>query len=180
MNSAGNNNYNNNVVRQTLTPTTIFPTIPTQTIQTTKNTKHLNLSTHPVRPVGNLTIPQRNVTLEQTQLIDRLPGTDGRKDRIQQRIAQNNSDANVQAAAQTLNYISHVFTQELHVTDHRRVKQQNFHQLSFQLVWQQPVEISINQHSLNNTDNDSIVKYTPETSKTTVASQTLPTKGIQP
>ena len=47
-----------------------------------KKTEDLDLSTHPVRPVVKLTIPQRNITLEQTQRTDRLPGTDDRKDKI--------------------------------------------------------------------------------------------------
>ena len=61
------------LVVQTLTPTKRLPTITTQTIQTNKMTKNQNLSTHPVRPMAKLTIPKRIVTLEQTQLIDRLP-----------------------------------------------------------------------------------------------------------
>ena len=63
-----------------------------------------DLSTHPLRPVLKLTIPQRNVTLEQTQPKDR-PGNrqpEG-ENQVQQRNAQNNLDGNVQAAAQTVN-----------------------------------------------------------------------------
>ena len=41
-----------------------------------------DLSTHPVRPVVKLTIPQRNVTLEQTQLVDHLDGIYDQKDRM--------------------------------------------------------------------------------------------------
>ena len=70
------------VIKQTLTPTKKFPTIPTQTIQKIKKTEDLDLSTHLVRPVVKLTTPQRNVTLEQMQRTDRLRGTDGRKDKI--------------------------------------------------------------------------------------------------
>ena len=70
------------VVDQTLTPTIRIPTKPMQSIQTIKKTENPDLSTYFVRPVVKLTIPQRNVTLEQTQLIDRLPGTDGWKGRI--------------------------------------------------------------------------------------------------
>ena len=69
------------VPKQTLTPTIKFQTIPKQTIQTVKETDGLDLSTHPVRSVVNLTTPQRNATLEQTQQTDRLPGTDDRKDK---------------------------------------------------------------------------------------------------
>ena len=53
-----------------------------QTIQIIKKTGNPDLSTHQVRPVVKLTIPQTNVTLEKTQLMDRLPGTEGRKDTI--------------------------------------------------------------------------------------------------
>ena len=70
------------VVKQTLTPTKKFLTIPTQTIQRIKKTEDPDLSTHPVRPVVKLNPPQRNVTLEQTQRTDRFSGTDDSKDRI--------------------------------------------------------------------------------------------------
>ena len=69
------------VVKQTLTPTIKSPTIPTQTVWIIKKTGYLHLSTHLVRPVAKWTTPQRNVTLEQTQLTDRLLGIDGRKDK---------------------------------------------------------------------------------------------------
>ena len=48
------------------------------------------------------------------------------------------------------------------------------------VVWQQPLETIINQCNLSNTNNDSTIYYTQETSKTTVASQTSPPKGTQP
>ena len=48
-----------------------------------RETEDLDLSSHPVRPVVELTTPQRNVTLEQTQLTDRLLGIDDRKDKTQ-------------------------------------------------------------------------------------------------
>ena len=50
------------------------------------------------------------------------------QNQVQQRNAKSNSDGNVQAAAQTLNLPCHVFTPELHVTDRRQMKYQNFHQ----------------------------------------------------
>ena len=52
-----------------------------QTFQLFKKTKDLDLSTLPVRPVVKLTTPQRNVTLEQMQRTDRLPGIDDQKDK---------------------------------------------------------------------------------------------------
>ena len=67
------------VPNQTLTPTTKLQTIPKQTIQISKETEGLDLSSHPVRHLVEPTTPQRNVTLEQTQQIDRLHGIDDRK-----------------------------------------------------------------------------------------------------
>ena len=46
-----------------------------------KKTEDLDLSTHPVRPVVKLSIPQINVTLEQTQRTDCFPGADDPKDK---------------------------------------------------------------------------------------------------
>ena len=69
------------VPKQTLTPTTKLQTIPEQKIQRIKETKDLYLSSQPLRPVVELTTPQRNATLEQMQQIDRLHGKDDRTDR---------------------------------------------------------------------------------------------------
>ena len=56
------------------------------TILTTITAKELKesqkLFTHPVRHVEKQTTPQRNVTLEPMQPIDRLPGIEDRKDKI--------------------------------------------------------------------------------------------------
>ena len=49
-----------------------------------------------------------------------------------------------------------------------------------EVVWQQPLETITDQCNLNNTNNDSTIYVTHETSKTTVASQTSPPKGTQP
>ena len=68
-------------VEQTLTPSVKFPTISTQKIQIIKKTDNLDLSIYPVRPVVKLTTPKRNVTLEQMQQTDRLPGLDDRNDK---------------------------------------------------------------------------------------------------
>ena len=75
------------VPKHTLTPTIKFQLIPKLTIQIIKETEDQDLSSHPVRPVVELTTPQRNATLQQTQQKDTFPGFDG----------------NVQAAAQILN-----------------------------------------------------------------------------
>ena len=69
------------VPKETLTPTTNFQTIPKRTIQIIRETEDLDLSSYPVRTVVQLTTPQRNATLEQTQQTDRLPGIDDRKDK---------------------------------------------------------------------------------------------------
>ena len=56
------------------------------TLTTTKTVTKLKesrkLTTHPVRHVEKQTTPQRNVTLEPMQPIDRLPGIEDRKDKI--------------------------------------------------------------------------------------------------
>ena len=67
------------VPKQTLTTTIKFQTIPRRTIQIIRETEDLDLSFHPVRPVVELTTPQRMATLEQTQRTDRLPGIDDQK-----------------------------------------------------------------------------------------------------
>ena len=74
---------------------------------------------------------------------------------------------------------SHVFTPELRVTDRRQLKYQKLPPIP-EVVWQQPSETSTNQCNLKNTNNDSTIYYTRETSKTTVASQLSPLKGTQP
>ena len=69
------------VPKQNPTPSIKFPAITTRTIQLIEDTENPDLSTHPVRPVVELTTPQRNVTLEQMQQKDRLPGIDNRNDK---------------------------------------------------------------------------------------------------
>ena len=69
------------VPKQTLTPTTKLQTIPKQAIQIIRETKVLDLSSHPVRHVVELITPQRTAILEQMQQTDRLHGIDDRKDR---------------------------------------------------------------------------------------------------
>ena len=69
------------MVKETLIPRIKFLITVTQTIQAVKRTEDLDQSTHPVRPAVKLTLPQRKVTLEQTQRTDPVPGTDDRKDK---------------------------------------------------------------------------------------------------
>ena len=66
-NSADNTNNNNGSAQTNSNPNIKFQTIPTPSIQIIKETEYLDLSTQLVRPVVELTTPQRNVTLEQTQ-----------------------------------------------------------------------------------------------------------------
>ena len=83
-NSADNNN-NNTRGRQTNSNSNNTLSISTNA-NNTNNQKDRRprtvLFTHPVRPVVKLTIPERNVTFEQMQRTDRLPGRGDRKDRI--------------------------------------------------------------------------------------------------
>ena len=51
-------------------------------MQRKEMTENQQLSTHLVRPVVKPTVPQRSVTLELTQPIDRLPGTNDWIDRL--------------------------------------------------------------------------------------------------
>ena len=74
--NSADSNDNKVAVSQTPTPTIKILTIPMQTIQIIKKTEDLDLSTHPVTSAVKPTIPQRNVTLQQTQRTDQLPGTD--------------------------------------------------------------------------------------------------------
>ena len=53
----------------------------TTTETVTKLKESQKLFTHPARHVAKQTTPQRNVILEPMQPIDRLPGTEDRKDR---------------------------------------------------------------------------------------------------
>ena len=71
------------VLKQTPTPTIKLQTIPTRTIQIITEAEDLDMSSHPVRHVVELTTPQKNFTLEQTQRTYRLPGTDDGKDKTQ-------------------------------------------------------------------------------------------------
>ena len=69
------------VPKQALTQTIRSQTIPKRKLPIIKETEDLDLSSHPLRPVVELTNPQIYVTLEQTQQTDRLPGLYDRKDK---------------------------------------------------------------------------------------------------
>ena len=79
------------IIKITLETKTVTPTPQTRTVMLTTTTiietitelkESRKLFTHPVRHVKKQTTPQRNVTLEPMQPIDRLPGIEDRKDKI--------------------------------------------------------------------------------------------------
>ena len=163
------------VVKQILTPTTRFPTIPTQSIQIVKKTENLDLSTHPVRHVVKLTILQRNVILEQTQLKDRLPEIDDRNDRFRSKQFRCKCPSCIR------NFI--LQTPRLHsvATCDRPETIKTAKLLPvLEVVWHQHPEIFTDPNNLIITNNDTTKECTQETPKTTVASQTLLPKWNQP
>ena len=159
-----------------------FPTIPTPTIQIIKKTEDLDLSTHPVRHVVELTTPQRKVTLEQTQRTNGLPGKDGWKDKTKSNREMHKA---TQMGCSSCSTNFKVETPRLHsgaACDRQETieipKLPPFPEA--EVVWQQPSEITTKQCNFKKTTNDSVIYYTQETSKTTVANQTSPLKGTQP
>ena len=102
--------------------------------------------------------------------------TSGRTESVQQRKPRNNSNGNVQAAAQTLNQKSRVSTPELQVTNRRQLKHQNIHQ--FPRCLAATSETFKDQYNLENTTNSPTTHYTTKTLKTNVASQTLWTSTV--
>ena len=79
--NANSANKNNGSAQTNSNPNNKVSNNTKRTIQIIKETEDLDLSSHSVRPVVELTIPQRNATLEQTQQTDRNPGIDDRKDK---------------------------------------------------------------------------------------------------
>ena len=77
-NSANNNNGS---AQTNSNPNNKLSNKTKENIQIINETEDLDLSSHPVTPVVELTTPQRNATLEQTQQTDRLRGIDDRKDK---------------------------------------------------------------------------------------------------
>ena len=72
------------IIRETKTvpPIPLIRTVMSTTTKTVKELKeNQKLFTHPVRHAEKQTTPQRNVILEPMQPMDRLPGTEDRKDR---------------------------------------------------------------------------------------------------
>ena len=80
-NNTNNANNNNGSAQTNSNPNNKASYSTKRTIQIIKETEDPDLYFHPVRPVVELTTPQRNFTLEQTQRTDLLPGLDDRKDK---------------------------------------------------------------------------------------------------
>ena len=58
-----------------------FHTIPKRTIQIIRKTENLDLFSYPVRPVVELTTPQTDVTLQQTQQTGLFSAIDDQTDK---------------------------------------------------------------------------------------------------
>ena len=118
------------------------------------------------------TTPQRDATLEQTQRTDRLPGTDGRKDKTKpNREILKITRMGCPSCSPTFK----LTTPRLHSgTARDRPETNEITKLPPipEVVWQQPTEIITKQDDTNNTNNNS-------TLKADVASQTSPPKGTQ-
>ena len=134
-----------------------------------KETEHLDLSSHPVRPVVEPTTPQKNVTLEQTQRKDRLPKYTTKRTKPspakectkQLRRECPSCSPNFNLVIPRLHYGA--------ACDRPETNEISKFPAFPEVFWQQPTEIVTNQDNLNNTHNDL-------TSKTIVASQTSPHK----
>ena len=160
------------VLKQTLTPTIKFQTIATRTIQIIKETENLDLSTHPLRPVVELTNPQRNVTLEQTQRTDRLPGINDRKKKpnptetFSKQLRWEYPSCSPNFKLETTRLHSGAAIDRPETTEIPKLPPIP------EIVWQQHTENDTKQDNLN-IDNKDL------TLKTNVASQTSPPKGTQ-
>ena len=167
------------ILRQILTPTIKFPRIPTQTILI-KKAGNLNLLAHPVRFMVKLTIPQIKVTLEQTQLIERLPEqTAGRTEsgptkKWPQQFRWEWSSCSPNFKLETPRSHSVV------ASDRPEQSETSKFPPIPECVAATLGDIYKSIQLINNTNNESKSQHTQETQKTTVASQTSPPKGIQP
>ena len=143
-----------------------------------KKTDNLDLRTHPLRPVVELTVPQKNVTLEQKQLIDCFPGkTTGRTkpsptEKCPKLLRWECSSCSPIFKLDTPRFHSVAACERPEICETAKLPP------ILKFVWQQPSEKCINQYNLENTNNDSTSQYTQETQETTVASQTWPPKGM--
>ena len=96
------------------------------------------------------------------------------QNQVQQNNAQSNSDGNAQAVAQTLNQKRGAACNRPETNEISKLPPVP------EVVWQQPADTITDQFNLKNTNIDSIIYHTQETSKTTVANQTSSTKGAKP
>ena len=118
--------------------------------------------------------------MEQTQLIDHLPETDGRDDRIrsnkkcpkQFRCEFSGCSPNFKLERPRLHSGTACDRPET-------IKTVKFPPIP-EAAWQQPQETFTDQYNLNNSNNDTTVQYTQDPSKTFVASQTSAPKRFQP
>ena len=150
MDSAGNNKKNKSWKIDS-NPNKKIPTTPT--MQTIKMTGSQGLSIQPVRPEAKQTIPQKNVKLEPMQSIERFSGTEERK-----------------AESSPTKKHSKIFTGKfLSCSLNLKLKTPRFHSKAAldrlettitkllpipEVVWQQPLETSPDEHKLDNFDND--------------------------
>ena len=169
------------VVKQTPTPILKFLTIPTQTIQIIKK----NRRPRPVYPPCE-TCGKTNHSTEKcysgANAANRPPPRNKRpegQNQVQQRNAQSNSEGNVQAAAQNFKLQTPRLDSGTAIDRPETTEIPKLPPIP-EVVWQQPKETITDQANLTNTNKDSSIYNTQETSKTTLASHTSPPKGTQP
>ena len=136
-------------------------------------TEDLDLSSHPVRHMVEITTPQRNTILEQTQQTDRLHGIDDREDRTKVNRTMLKMIQTGTSKLQPNFKITMPRLQSGAACDRPETNQITKLPPIPEVVWQQPTEIVTNQDNLNDTTNDSNLK-------SNVANQTSPPKGTQP
>ena len=161
------------VLKRILTLTIKFQTIPMQTVELFKETEDLDLSSHPLRHVVEPTTPQRNVTLEQTQLTDRLPGLDDRKNKAN---PNRKCSKQLRWECPSCSPNFELYTPRFYSgapSERPEANETPILPPIPEVVWQQPTETITDQDKMYNTNNDS-------TSKTVVASRTSPPKVTQP
>ena len=151
-------------VKQTLTPTIKFPTIPTRTVQIIKKGGDLDVSTHPVTP-------QRNGTSEQTQRTGRLPKqTTGRAkssptEKVSTQLRWQCSSCSPNFQLKTPHFHSGAACDRPETTKTQKLP---------------PIPEVTDLSPLNNINNGSPKIYIHQNSKMTVGSQTSPPKLTQP
>ena len=143
------------VVKQTLTPAIKFPAKTMQEIQIIKKTQHLDLSTHPLRPVLKLTTPQRNDTLEQTQRTDHLPEIVDRKDKTRSNREMLKATRTEISKLQPKLFTRNATSSPGSACDRPEIIKIPKLPTIPEVVWKQLSETSTNKCTLNITNNDS-------------------------